>query len=156
MKILVYLILLFSIQSGFSQNLLDSRIREIIGKKKSLFFGQGVFHKGSVISSKVNAMRHSFSKKRGYERIVVDFSTKKTPKIYAYFSGNDRKLSLDFFKTTLNKSVSSYGKSKYVEAFKFYPLSKEFLSMEILLKEDVRAEIFYLEFPGRLVIDLKT
>ncbi len=101
-------------------------------------------------------MRHSFSKKRGYERIVVDFSTKKTPKIYAYFSGNDRKLSLDFFKTTLNKNVSSYGKSKYVEAFKFYPLSKEFLSMEILLKEDVRAEIFYLEFPGRLVIDLKT
>ena len=101
-------------------------------------------------------MRHSFSKRRGYERIVVDFSTKKIPRIYAYFSGKDRKISLDFFKTTLNKKVSSYGRSKYVEAFKFYPLSKEFLSMEILFKKSVKAEIFYLEFPARLVIDLKT
>ena len=54
-----------------------------------------------------------------------------------------------------NADVGSFGVSNFVKAFKFYPLSKEFLSMEILFKESVKAEIFYLNSPARLVIDIK-
>jgi hypothetical protein len=155
MKKIICLLSLFIYHNGFSQNLLDGRIRKVIGKKNSLFFEQGVFHSTSQVSSRLNAVRHGFSKRRGYERIVIDFSTKKVPKIYGHFSKMDKKLSLDFFKTTLKKKVGSYGQSKYVEALKFYPLSKEFLSLEILFKEKVKAEVFYLESPARLVIDVK-
>ena len=155
MKLSLFCILVFYIPSVFSQNLLDLRIREISGRKKFLFFNEGVFHKESSMASRVKAMRHSYSTKRGYERIVVDFSSKKLPKIYGHFSSNEKKLSLDFFKTSLNKNVGSFGVSNFVKAFKFYPLSKEFLSMEILFKEAVKAEIFYLNSPARLVIDIK-
>ena len=155
MKLSLFCILVLYIPSVFSQNLLDLRIREISGRKKFLFFNEGVFHRESNSQSIVRSMRHSYSKKRGYERIVVDFSSKKLPKIYGHFSSNEKKLSLDFFNTSLSKNVGSFGVSHFVRAFKFYPLSKEFLSMEVLFKEAVKAEIFYLYSPARLVIDIK-
>ncbi len=60
--------------NSFSQNLLGERIRRISGTKKSVYFDSGIFHNGGPKrKSNLKAMRHSFTEKRGYERIVFDF-----------------------------------------------------------------------------------
>lgn len=155
MKLIFLLSLLLSFPSN-GQNLQNERIRKITDQKLNVFLRKGIFHHSSrKVSTELKAVRHRFSKNSGYERIVFDFISKDAPKVYGHISGGDKKLYMDIFDTELGKGVESFGNSKYVKSINFFPIDNESLSVEIDFKENVAVDIFYLENPGRFVLDLK-
>ncbi|MBT3584780.1 MAG: hypothetical protein HN509_07725 [Halobacteriovoraceae bacterium] len=157
MKLLGLILAVFClIQNAYSQDLLEERIRRISPRKKSIFLSRGIFHNGGPkVKSILGAVRHSYSKRQGFERVVFDFKTKKIPRVYGHIAGKGRKLYLDLFDTRMKSSIASFGNSKYVDAINFYPISDDSLSVELNFKEGVNVDMFYLENPGRFVIDIK-
>lgn len=165
MKKLIILALLagsapFAIQFGaakvFAQNLLTERIWKISSRKRSIFFDQGVFHSDLAASPKtLTGIRNSYKPSKGYERVVFDFSSAAPPKVYGHISPKDRKVRLDFFNTSLEKSVGAVSNVKYVDSIDFFNMDDDVLSVEMSFKENVSFDIFYLKNPGRLVIDVK-
>lgn len=140
----------------FATDLQTERITKIESRKRSLYVASGIFHNGAQkVDSKLMSIRHSFNKKDGVERVVFDFVSPKIPRIYATVSGKEKKIYLDLFDTELDKGIKSLGTSHYVETVNFFPLDNDTLSLEVLVKGNANAEIFFLENPGRLVIDLK-
>jgi hypothetical protein len=99
-------------------------------------------------------MRNSVVPGRGYERVVVDFNTPKVPKIYGHIAAN-KKLSVDFFETTMNTSRPQVRNSQFVQAIDFITVDGKTTTMEIALKGKSSFDVFYLENPGRLVIDIR-
>ncbi|EQC47003.1 hypothetical protein M899_0152 [Bacteriovorax sp. BSW11_IV] len=158
MKLLISFILLSCLsQLAYSQDLMAERIRQISGKKRSVYFDSGIFHNGGPkLSSKVKAMRHSYSESLGYERIVIDFTTNEIPRVYGYISNQHKKIFLDLFNTEVPASVGSFGSSKFVQKVDFFPIEADSVSLEMKFKSNVNVDIFYLEKPGRLVIDIKS
>lgn len=156
-NLLLKIILIFSVvQISFSQDLMNERIRKIGDKKRSVYFKGGVFHSSvTQAPSSLKAIRHGYQPANGFERLVFDFTTDVTPRIYGYKSENEKKIFIDLFSTSLGSSIGSFGNSKFVEKVEFYPIGDETLSTEIILKGDYSIDIFYLEKPGRLVIDIK-
>lgn len=139
-----------------AQSLVEERIRRLDGRKKSVFLNRGIFHNGGPkIASVLKAVRHSFNPKLGYERLVMDFETSKVPRVYGHIATGEKKLYLDLFDTQIKGAVGSFGNSKYVESINFFPISSDTLSVEIHFKQSVSVDIFYLEEPGRFVIDVK-
>jgi len=139
-----------------AQDLLGERIRKITGRKRSIFLNRGIFHNGKAdIKSTLNAIRHSYTGRLGYERVVFDFASQKIPKVYGHISAEEKKLYVDFFGTNIREDISSFGNSKFVDSISFYPISSESLSVELSFKSSVNVDIFYLESPGRLVVDIK-
>ncbi len=156
MKKILIINILFLCNCIFGQGLLDERIRQISNKKRSVYLDRGIFHNGGPKhSATLKAVRHSYTKKLGYERVVFDFNTKETPRIYGNINGLQKKLYLDFFKTTVGNNIASFGKSIYVDSLNFFPIDKDSLSVELVFKKKVSVDIFSLENPGRLVIDVK-
>lgn len=152
----VLLSLLFILNSVSAQDLLSERIRRVSSRKKSVYLDSGIFHNGGAKrTSKLKAIRHSFSPKRGYERVVFDFQTKELPRVYGYISSQENKLYLDLFSTDVPDTLSSFGDSQYVKAVNFFPIQKDTLSVEVLFKKNVTLDVFYLSNPGRLVVDIK-
>ncbi|MEX0799016.1 MAG: hypothetical protein WEB87_00020 [Bacteriovoracaceae bacterium] len=152
------LIILALLAGSFAhaQNLLTERIWKISDRKRSIFFDQGVFHSDLKPQPKtLLSIRNSYQPSKGYERIVFDFSTNQPPKVYGHISKKDKKIRLDFFNTGLEKSLGSVSNVKYVKNLDFFNIDKDKLSVELSFKENVSFDIFYLENPGRLVIDAK-
>ena len=151
-------LMLFS-SMGFAQNLLSERIRSIPASKKAVFLDQGIFHKNQGSGkSKLVTTRHSYVKSRGYERFVFDFSTAKVPKAYVYASGQGKKFYIDLFRTELGSAIECLGNSKYLASIDYFPISPTQLSIELVFKTHVSADLFYLESTGsngRLVLDVK-
>jgi hypothetical protein len=144
------------INFALAQDLLGERIRKIEGHKQNAYFAQGIFHNGDQGGpSAIKALRHATHQGQ-YERLVIDFTTPNIPRIYGHMSSTENKLYLDFFNTKLAGQVKSFGKSKKVQDFNFFPVSEkqETLSLEINFKKPVKIDVFYLAAPGRLVIDL--
>ena len=140
----------------FSQDLLKERIRKLSNNKTSIYIEKGVFHNGGVkLEAILKSIRQSFNPKLGYERIVIDFNSVQIPKVYGHISSDDKKLYIDFFDTTLAKDLQTVSKTRFIEKINFFPIEANYLSMEMNLKDKVTADIFFLEYPGRLVIDLK-
>ena len=139
-----------------AQDLSTERIRKIPSVKRSIYFNKGIFlSSGKKVESRLKAIRHGYKKSNGYERLVFDFKTKKAPKIYGYKSKNDKKIFIDFFNTSLGDGVQSFGKSNLVGKVDFYPVGDESLSAEVTLKGNYAIDVFYLDNPGRIVIDIK-
>ena len=158
MRIFFALLALCSLSSHvvWGQNLLEERIRKLSSRKKSVYLNRGVFHNGGPKSPSVlKAVRHSYSSSRGYERIVFDFETQAMPRLYGYIAGDQNKVYVDFFEVSPKKALSSFGESKFVKSLNFFPLTEETLSVEIIFKKNVSIDIFYLDSPARLVIDVK-
>ena len=156
MKNLFFVTLIFLSFSVLSQDLFNERIRKLDGRKKSIYLSSGIFHNGGEKRpSSLKGVRHSYSSKQGYERVVVDFTTNKLPRIYGHISSKDKKLYLDLFDTDILESVSSFGNTKYVKALNFFPITEESLSVEIIFKDAVSVDVFYLSNPARLVVDIK-
>lgn len=140
----------------YSQNLMKERIRLIHGSKKSVYWERGVFHNGNQkVNSVLKKIRHSYKKSKKTERVVFDFGTDLIPKVYGHFAGNELILSIDIQDTRLSKTVGSFGKSQFVKKIDFYPLENNSLSIEMRFNSKVVSDIFYLNKPGRLVVDLK-
>ncbi len=157
MKIILlsYLIILFS-QASFGQDLLKERIRKLSNNKTSIYIEKGIFHNGGVkTQSTLKSLRQSYNSKQGFERIVMDFSTNDVPRVYGHVSSNDKKLYIDIFETSLAKEFNSPPSTRYVEKINFFPIEANHLSLDMQLKNKVIVDIFTLNNPGRLVIDLK-
>ena len=142
-----------------AQNLMKEKIRVITSGKRSLYFQRGVFnHNGPNPSAKLGKVRQSFPNRDdqggSYERIVFDFDGAGIPRIYSHLSPTQNKLYMDFFNTTIKPTLRFPKKAKYVKNANFIP-DAEMLSLELKFKTSVSAEIFYLDSPGRLVVDIK-
>jgi hypothetical protein len=139
-----------------AQDLMKERIRKLSSNKTSIYIEKGIFHNGGVKQEAVlKSIRQSFNPKQGFERIVIDFNSNQIPKVYGHISSIDKKLYIDLFDTTIAKDFQTIGSKHFVEKINFFPIESNYLSMEMKLKAKVTADIFYLENPARLVIDLK-
>jgi len=155
MRIILLISFFFSFNIA-AQDLFKQRIRKISARKKSIFLDSGIFHNGAVKRvSTLKKIRHSFTKSTNVERIVFDFDIKKVPKIYGQIDYTKNRIRVDLFDTDLGKAVASFGDSRLVKNIDFFPLTNGMLSVELTFKSKVSADIFYLESPGRLVIDVK-
>jgi hypothetical protein len=142
--------------SAFAQNLMEERIRRIPPKKRSVFIAQGVFHNGGPKKkSSLKSIRHHYNKGLKRERLVIDFGTAQPPRVYGYLSQKDKKLYLDLFDTKLLTNFNSLGKSHFVKTVNLFPIQKNNVSVEIMFKNAISIDIFYLTSPGRLVLDIK-
>ena len=156
MKVLLTLVSMLFITNVFAQNLNSQRIWKISSKKRSIFLDKGIFHSDSEVKNvQLTGVRNSYVSSRGYERVVFDFNTVNTPRIYGHISKEEKKIYLDFFETSLNKALSSIKEVKYVKSVDFYNIDKDQLSVELSFNSTVSFDIFFLENPGRLVIDVK-
>ncbi len=157
MKIfLLFYLLIFVSTISFGQDLFKERIRKLSNNKTSIYIEKGIFHNGGVkTQSTLKSLRQSYNPKQGFERIVMDFSTNDVPRVYGHINSDDKKLYLDVFETSLAKEFNSPAGTRYIEKINFFPIESNHLSMDMKLKNKVIADIFTLDNPGRLVIDLK-
>lgn len=160
MKFILYFLLvseaLFFSNFSSAQDLMKERIRKLSNNKTSIYIEKGIFHNGGVKQESVlKSIRQSYNPKQGFERIVIDFSSNQIPKVYGHVSSADKRLYIDFFDTTLAKDLQTIGATRFVEKVNFFPIESNYISMEMKLKAKVTADIFYLENPGRIVIDFK-
>ena len=157
MKLQVFFLAALLSVGALAQNLLDERIRRLTPNKKSIFLERGIFHNGGPkTATDLRAIRHNFSKNNGFERVVFDFTTDEIPRIYGYISMKEKKLYIDFFKTSVKPDLGSFGDSKFIKSVNFFPIQKDTLSVEVLFKDDVSIDVFYLKKPGRFVVDIKS
>lgn len=141
---------------SYAQDLLTERIWKISARKRSIFFDQGVFHSDLKPESKtLVSLRNSYRSDQGYERIVFDFGSPLPAKVYGHISKKEKKLRLDFFNTKLAKTMDAVSNVKYVKSVDFFNVDDDSLSVEISFNTSVSFDIFYLENPGRIVIDAK-
>lgn len=142
--------------SVFGQNLMEERIWKISPRKKSIFLDSGVFHLNSTLNqSAITGVRSSAVDGRGYERVVIDFNTPQVPKLYGHISGKDKKISVDFFDTGIATSQPRLPSSKNVKSIDFISVDGKTMTMDLTLKGKASFDVFYLENPGRLVIDIR-
>jgi hypothetical protein len=142
---------------GTGHNLLEARINKLSPRKTGAFRGDGVFFRSEGSGRKrLIAARRSYSEQNAHERIVFDFEGPIPPRIYGHISTIDQKLFIDMFHTSLIQPVASLGSSYFVKNLMFYPVDDESLSLEVEFKSPVQLDIFYLESPGRLVVDIKS
>jgi hypothetical protein len=154
MKLFGILILLLG-YSAFAQNLTEERIWKLGSIKKSIYLSSGVFHQNTGANSTISSIRSSSAGQQGYERIVVDFTGESIPKLYGHISESDKKISVDFFQTSVNPQLKSLTNTKFVKSVDFLAIDKDQVTMEINLKSKYNYDVFYLEGPGRLVIDVR-
>lgn len=149
-------ITLFMSLPVLAQNLMEERIWKIAARKKSIFLDAGVFHHpAEVKNSAIAGIRSSSNAGQGYERVVIDFNTPTIPKIYGHISGSDKKISVDFFDTGIATAQPQLKNSKNVKSIDFINVDGKSMTMDISMKGKASFDIFYLENPGRLVIDIR-
>lgn len=155
MKAIIFLLILQSTQL-FAQDLTKQRIWKISSKKRAVFLDKGVFYSKSDSSNQeLKGIRNSYVASRGYERVVFDFSSNTPPRVYGHIASSENKVYIDLHKTSLNKAIQAVKNVKFVKSVDFFNLDKDNLSVELSFNEKVSFDIFHLENPGRLVIDVK-
>lgn len=156
MKTIVILLVILMGLSVNAQNLSKQRIWKITSDKRSIYFDQGIFHSDKKRSpAKLTNIRNSYVTSRGYERVVLDFDGSQPPKIYGHISMSKNKMYLDLFNTTLSSNIANIKNVKFLENVDFFNIDKDLLSIEFKVSNKVSYDIFYLENPGRIVIDIK-
>lgn len=148
---------LLELQELQAQALFSEPLRKIIGRKREIYFKEGIFFKHGATRGKfvLQKVRQFYNPKLSQERIVFDFAGEELPQIYSYIASADKKLYIDFFSTSLNPAILAFGNGHFVKNLYFYPIGKDLLSVEIDLSKQLPFEAFYLEKPGRLVIDIR-
>lgn len=154
MKYLLVLISLITFQAS-AQNLNEERIWKLVARKKAIYLGHGVFHQNMGSRTTITGLRSSYVNGRGYERVVIDFATNEIPKLYGHIDAKTKKLSIDFFDSTVSPQITALRNTRHVKAVDFLAIDQNQVTMEMQLKDKVNFDIFYLENPGRLVIDIR-
>lgn len=141
----------------YSQNLFEEKIRMLFPHKKNVYLRDGTFYKKGINQkiSILSNIRRSYFKNEGRERVVVDFSTQTVPRIYGHISKLNKKIYLDIYQTHIGAHVQTKGQGQFLKRINFYPLDEDMLSIEFELSQALSYDIFYLDSPGRLVIDIK-
>ncbi len=152
---LLFITLLMSLPV-LAQNLMEERIWKVAPRKKSIFLDSGVFHHNSDLKNAgITAVRSSSAPGQGYERVVIDFNTPSIPKIYGHISPKDQKITVDFFESTIVTTQPQLKSSKNVKTIDFLNVDGKSITMDLSMKSKASFDIFYLENPGRLVIDIR-
>lgn len=152
----IFLVLSLTLTNSFAQDLMKERIRKLTPSKTAIYIEKGIFHNGAVKNeAELVSIRQSFNAKEGFERIVLDFSGRNIPKVYGYFSSQEKKLYIDLFNTNLAKDLKTITKTKFVDKIHFFPIEKDHVSVELRMSANANVDVFYLENPGRIVFDLK-
>ena len=139
-----------------AQNLMEERIWKVAPRKKSIFLDSGVFHHNSNLkNAAITAIRSSLTPGQGYERVVIDFNTDSVPKIYGHISSKDQKITVDFFEASMGTTQPQLKTSKNVKTIDFINVDGKSITMDLSMKGKASFDIFYLENPGRLVIDIR-
>lgn len=138
-----------------AQNLMEERIWKISPRKKSIFLDSGVFHHQSQTKGSITSVRNSNTPGAGYERVVIDFNTTTIPRIYGNISPASKKITVDFFDASVGTSQPMLKNSKFVKAIDFINVDGKSVTMDLSLKSKASFDVFYLENPGRLVIDIR-
>jgi hypothetical protein len=139
-----------------AQNLMEERIWKVSPRKKSIFLDSGVFHHNSSLKGAgITSVRSSATPGQGYERVVVDFNTASVPKLYGHISPKDKKITMDFFEASIVTSQPQLKTSKNVKTIDFINVDGKSITMDLSMKGKSSFDIFYLENPGRLVIDIR-
>lgn len=157
-KILLMALVSLISSNLFAQNIFQERIWKISSSKRSVFLNKGIFHANFNNSSTGNSLkniRSSFLNSRGYERLVFEFANDKIPQVYGYISEGERKIYIDFFGTELSNTINALPKNRYIQDVDFYSINKNNISAEISFNTNVNYDVFFLNSPGRLVIDIK-
>lgn len=153
---IILLTCVFLSGSTYAQDLLKERIWKITSRKRSIFLDKGIFHsKANPIQQKLVNIRNSYVPARGYERIVFDFSSSNPPKVYGHISSSEKKVSVDFMNTSLGTSIEELKSIKFLKEINFYSIDKNKVTATLTFDEKVSYDVFVLENPGRLVIDVK-
>ncbi|MBL7665539.1 MAG: hypothetical protein JNM93_10435 [Bacteriovoracaceae bacterium] len=153
---LIFLCLCLFTSTVFAQDLMQERIWKLSPRKKSIYLDRGIFHLSSPQSAaQIVSVRNSYDAKTGYERVVIDFNSNTVPSVYGHISTNTKKVYLDFFDTKLAKTISSLKNTKFVDNLDFFSIDQETLSIELSMKDKNTFDVFYLEAPGRIVVDIK-
>jgi hypothetical protein len=156
MKLIILFVYLMNFSHVLAQDLTKQRIWKISSKKRSVFLDKGIFYSDQKSSNQqLVGVRNSFAANLGYERIVLDFSNMTPPRIYGHIAGDEKKVYLDLKDTQLLKKIDIIKNIKYLKNVDFFNIDKDNLSLELIFNEKVSFDIFYLENPGRLVIDVK-
>ncbi|MCB9094585.1 MAG: hypothetical protein H6621_05900 [Halobacteriovoraceae bacterium] len=152
---IVVFLLVSSLSALANNKPFDERIMTLQGRKSSIYTDRGIFYyKSSLTGAQIKSVRSFFSPKKGFERIVIDFTTPLISSIYGYISTNKKKLYLDILDTKvshISKSISG----KYLSSLNVYELDASNVNLEFNFKNTYSFDIFYLESPGRIVIDVK-
>ncbi len=149
-------VLLVTAAGAMAQNLTEERIWKISSRKRSIFLDSGVFHfKSNTTGATISGIRNSVIAGRDYERLVIDFNSSNVPRLYGHISSAEGKLRVDFFETAISGVPTQLKNSKYVKGVDFLAIDPKNVTMEISLKGKSSFDIFYLENPGRLVIDIR-
>lgn len=149
-------ITLFMSLPVLAQNLMEERIWKVSPRKKSIFLDTGVFHhNGDLKNAAITSIRSSATPGQGYERVVIDFNSASIPKMYGHISSKDQKISIDFFDATISSAQPQLKKSKNVKTIDFINVDGKSITMDLSMKGKASFDIFYLENPGRLVIDIR-
>ena len=152
---LLFITVLFTLPV-LAQNLMEERIWKVAPRKKSIFLDSGVFHHNSSLKGAgITSVRSSATPGQGYERVVIDFNTPSIPKIYGHISPKDQKITVDFFEATIQTSQPQLKSSKNVKNIDFINVDGKSITMDLSMKGKASFDIFYLENPGRLVIDIR-
>jgi hypothetical protein len=152
---LLFITLLMSLPV-LAQNLMEERIWKVSARKKSIFLDSGVFHHNSNIKNAgITGVRTSGTTKQGYERVVIDFDSSTIPKIYGHISPQSKKISVDFFDAKVVTSQPQIKSSINVKTIDFINVDGRSITMDLSIKGKASYDIFYLENPGRLVIDIR-
>lgn len=156
MKFWLFGVLLLLNFQVMAQNLMEERIWKVSPRKKSIFLDSGVFHSTTPVPNvSITGVRSSAVQGRGYERVVIDFNNNTIPKLYGHILAKDQKISVDFFETTIATTQPQLKNSKFVKNIDFISADGKTITMEISLKSKASFDIFYLDSPGRLVIDIR-
>ena len=156
MKLMPFCFLLLLACPVKAQNLMEERIWKVSPRKKSIFLDSGVFHSNTNTSSAaITGVRSSAVDGRGYERLVIDFNSASIPKLYGHITANEMKISVDFFDTTVATNQPQLKNSKFIRAIDFISVDGKTITMELSMKSKASFDVFFLENPGRLVIDIR-
>ncbi len=148
-------VLLISVQV-FAQSLTGGKIWKIQNRKLNFYQTTGVFHNGNEGSaSNLRTIRHSYNKEIKAERIVFDFAGDRVPRIYGHISPTQDKIYIDMFNTDTDVANAVDASGDLLKNVTYYKISKDILSVELNFKNKINADVFFLESPGRLVIDIK-
>ena len=156
MQIILALILTLGSQISFGQDLMKEQIRPLNTEKKSIYTNSGTFYtRPSSGSTILNKVRNSFISSRGYERIVLDFNGKIPPQAYGHIDGQSNKVFIDLFNTNISNDVKQLKNVKFIKNIDFYTMDSDHTSVELSFVKNSNFDIFYLENPARLVIDVR-
>lgn len=151
LKMIISLMFIISV-NAYSQNLNNIKIRNIEDKKTSVYVNEGIFHhRAKKQKTTLKKIRQNFTAKRGYERIVFDFATQEIPNIYGHIDSDGHKITFDMMFTEVKSGINAFGKKEFVKSVDFFPVSKDTVSVEIVLSKKVKTEVFRL--PSKLVFD---